>query len=108
MTHRTGPYDAAMTVLIVATGTQGDISPFLGLATRLRAAGHPVALATYEAFAEQVRRNNCEFRPLPGDPRTLGVAEQGRIEKGRNRRLTPRRRMAEEDTCGTWKSSVTV
>lgn len=81
MAHRTRPYDAAMTVLIVATGTQGDISPFLGLATRLRAAGHPVALATYEAFAEQVRRNNCEFRPLPGDPRALGVAEQGRLKK---------------------------
>ncbi|MFE1173044.1 glycosyltransferase [Streptomyces sp. NPDC058773] len=66
-----------MTVLITATGTQGDIAPFLGLATRLRAAGHPVAIATYEAFAGQVRRNNCEFRPLPGDPRALGIAEQG-------------------------------
>ncbi|MFE7312266.1 glycosyltransferase [Streptomyces sp. NPDC057555] len=70
-----------MTVLILTTGTHGDIAPFIGLGRRLRESGFPVAIATYAAFAEQVRASGAEFRRLTGDPSRLGVAEQGRLKK---------------------------
>ncbi|MFF0749924.1 glycosyltransferase [Streptomyces sp. NPDC004267] len=70
-----------MTVLILTTGTHGDIAPFIGLGRRLKESGYDVAIATYEAFSEQVRAGGCEFRRLTGDPSRLGVAEQGRLKK---------------------------
>ncbi|MER0449285.1 glycosyltransferase [Streptomyces sp. Edi4] len=70
-----------MTVLLIGTGTHGDIAPLIGLGVRLQAAGHSVAIATYRAFERQVTDSNAEFRLLPGDPSLLGVNEQGRLKK---------------------------
>ncbi|ATL26529.1 glycosyltransferase [Streptomyces formicae] len=70
-----------MTVLLIGNGTHGDIAPLIGLSTRLQAAGHSVAIATYKAFEQQVRDSDTEFRILPGDPSLLGVNEQGRLKK---------------------------
>ncbi|GAA3399173.1 glycosyltransferase [Cryptosporangium minutisporangium] len=60
-----------MRVLIVTVGSRGDVAPYTGLAARLRAAGHAVAIATHDPFATLVGGTGCEFRPLPGDPRTI-------------------------------------
>ncbi|GAB3896779.1 glycosyltransferase [Kibdelosporangium lantanae] len=65
-------------VLIVTTGTDGDIAPITGLGARFRRSGHDVAVATYDAYAARVRASGCEFRSLPGDPHALGVNEMGR------------------------------
>jgi UDP:flavonoid glycosyltransferase YjiC (YdhE family) len=58
-------------ILIVTAGSRGDVAPFTGLGQRLRQAGHQVALAAHETFAELVRGCGLEYRPLPGDPRDL-------------------------------------
>jgi sterol 3beta-glucosyltransferase len=63
-----------MRVLIVAVGSRGDVAPFTGLGTALRAAGHTVAIAGYEMFAGMVTGCGLEFRALPGDPRMLEAA----------------------------------
>jgi hypothetical protein len=63
-----------MRVLIVAVGSRGDVAPFTGLGTALRAAGHSVAIAGYEMFAGLVTGCGLEFRALPGDPRILEAA----------------------------------
>ncbi|POX41544.1 UDP-glucose--sterol glucosyltransferase [Streptomyces sp. Ru73] len=59
-----------MRILITAAGSRGDVVPYTGLGARLRAAGHEVALATHEAYADAVRAAGLEHRPLPSDPRT--------------------------------------
>lgn len=63
-----------MRVLVVAVGSRGDVAPFTGLGTALRAAGHNVAIAGYEMFAGLVTGCGLEFRALPGDPRILEAA----------------------------------
>ncbi|MFF5444062.1 glycosyltransferase [Streptomyces sp. NPDC012888] len=58
-----------MRVLIVTAGSWGDVAPYTGLATRLAAAGHDVAVATHTRFAARIAAHRLTFRPLPLDPR---------------------------------------
>ncbi|MFI2606707.1 glycosyltransferase [Kitasatospora sp. NPDC018619] len=67
-----------MRILIATAGSRGDIAPFTGLGARLRAAGHQVAVATHDIFAESVRAAGLEFRPLPVDPRAELASAEGR------------------------------
>src|SRR3954471_17332405 len=57
-----------MRVLIVTAGSRGDVAPFTGLGQRLQQAGHQVALAAHDPFADLVRECGLEHRALPGDP----------------------------------------
>ena len=57
-----------MRFLIVTAGSRGDVAPFTGLGQRLQEAGHQVALAAHDRFADLVRECGLEHRPLPGDP----------------------------------------
>src|SRR4051795_3552231 len=57
-----------MRVLIVTAGSRGDVAPFTGLGQRLQQAGHQVALAAHDRFADLVRGCGLEYRALPGDP----------------------------------------
>jgi sterol 3beta-glucosyltransferase len=57
-----------MRILIVTAGSRGDVAPFTGLGLRLQQAGHRVALAAHERFADLVRGCGLEHRTLPGDP----------------------------------------
>ncbi|MEC3979623.1 glycosyltransferase [Amycolatopsis sp. H20-H5] len=58
-----------MLVLMVTAGTWGDVAPYTGLGTRLRAAGHEVVLATHSRYEGAVTALGLGFRPLPADPR---------------------------------------
>lgn len=60
-----------MRILIVTAGSRGDVAPFTGLGQRLRQAGHQVAVAAHEPFAELVRECGLDYLPLPGDPQQL-------------------------------------
>ena len=57
-----------MRILIVTAGSRGDVAPFTGLGRRLQQAGHQVALAAHDRFADLVRECGLEYRALPGDP----------------------------------------
>jgi UDP:flavonoid glycosyltransferase YjiC (YdhE family) len=65
-----------MRVLIMAVGSTGDVAPYTGLGTRLREAGHHVAIAAAEPFAGMIRAAGLEFRALPGDPRAQQRTEE--------------------------------
>ncbi|MFE7589658.1 glycosyltransferase [Kitasatospora sp. NPDC057512] len=67
-----------MRILIATAGSRGDVAPFTGLGVRLRTAGHQVAVATHDTFAESVRAAGLEFRPLPVDPRAELASAEGR------------------------------
>src|SRR3954462_12656630 len=58
----------SMRILIVTAGSRGDVAPFTGLGQRLQRAGHQVALAAHDRFADLVRECGLEYRALPGDP----------------------------------------
>lgn len=60
-----------MRILIVTAGSRGDVAPFTGLGRRLQQAGHQVALAAHDRFADLVREAGLEHRTLPGDPLEL-------------------------------------
>ncbi|WP_433286271.1 glycosyltransferase [Pseudonocardia sp. CA-142604] len=60
-----------MRVLIVTAGSRGDVAPFTGLGQRLQQAGHQVAVAAHDRFADLVRECGLEHRVLPGDPLDL-------------------------------------
>ena len=57
-----------MRILIVTAGSRGDVAPYTGLGRRLQQAGHQVALAAHDRFADPVRECGLEHRALPGDP----------------------------------------
>ena len=66
-----------MRVLIATAGGRGDVAPFTGLATAIRAAGHSVTIASNDEYESLVVGCGLEFRPLPGthgmfdDPRWI-------------------------------------
>ncbi|MER5733413.1 glycosyltransferase [Streptomyces sp. NPDC002138] len=66
-----------MRVLIVTAGSWGDVAPYTGLGTRVRAAGHEVVLATHSRFADAVTAHGLGFRPLPVDPRAELASSTG-------------------------------
>ncbi|MFI9026474.1 glycosyltransferase [Streptomyces sp. NPDC053560] len=66
-----------MRILITAAGSRGDVVPYTGLGVRLLAAGHEVALATHDAYADAVRAAGLEHRALPADPRRAAPVPTG-------------------------------
>ena len=67
-----------MRVLIVTSGSMGDVAPYTGLGAGLRAAGHEVTLAAHEPFRSYVAGAGLGFEPLAGDLRgTLANALGG-------------------------------
>lgn len=67
-----------MKVVIMTFGSRGDVAPFIGLGVRLKAAGHDVAVAAQELFADEIRVYGLEFRSIPGDIRAMLESEHGR------------------------------
>jgi len=68
-----------MRVLIVTSGSTGDVAPYTGLGARLRQAGHEVTLATHEPFRELVE---LPFLALPGDLRQILPQARGQDGTG--------------------------
>ena len=60
----------AMSIVIMAVGSRGDIQPFLPIGRRL-ATQHRVRLATHREFRAMVEQAGLEFYPLAGDPHAL-------------------------------------
>ncbi|MFD5465653.1 glycosyltransferase [Kitasatospora sp. NPDC127059] len=63
-----------MRILIITTGSRGDVAPFTGLGRRLVDAGHQVAVAAHPTFETLIESCGLEYRPLPGDPKELILA----------------------------------
>jgi sterol 3beta-glucosyltransferase len=62
---------AGVRVLIVTSGSMGDVAPYTGLGARLRDAGHQVTLATHPPFESAVTAAGLPFRAVPGDLRDI-------------------------------------
>jgi sterol 3beta-glucosyltransferase len=58
-------------VLVVTSGSTGDVAPYTGLGSRLRDAGHDVTVASHAPFAEVFAGAGLPFVPMPGDMRAV-------------------------------------
>jgi sterol 3beta-glucosyltransferase len=75
-------------VLIVTSGSMGDVAPYTGLGAGLRAAGHAVTAAAHESFRPVFAAAGLPFEPLPGDMRA--ILPRARGQDGRTSGTGPR------------------
>jgi sterol 3beta-glucosyltransferase len=57
-----------MHLVIVTSGSRGDVQPYLALALRAMQSGHTVTLATHTVFQPWIESAGVGFRALHGDP----------------------------------------
>jgi sterol 3beta-glucosyltransferase len=89
-----------MRITIIATGSRGDVQPYIALGKGLHNAGHLVRFVTHENFGTLVRSYKLEFWPVEGNVQDIAQNEemQAQIEKGNF--LTLMKQMAKEAQRG--------
>lgn len=60
-----------MKILLIASGTRGDVQPFVALGDGLAAHGHKVTLAAPKNFSGMIEAAGLAFHPLPMDMQEL-------------------------------------
>ena len=60
-------------VILLTTGTRGDLQPYMALALALQETGIPVRLASDPAFGKWAAQYNLPFVPVQGNPSALMV-----------------------------------
>src|SRR6266508_1157265 len=65
-------------IVLLASGTHGDIIPYLALGQGLQEAGCPVCVATHPTFRPLVDRLGLPFAPLEGNLSELMMRPGGR------------------------------
>jgi formylglycine-generating enzyme required for sulfatase activity len=75
-----------MHITILASGSRGDVQPFVAVGAGLRRAGHHVRLAAPRNFGGVIGERGLDFFPLSGDIRQMLESEEGRrlLESGGN------------------------
>jgi len=73
-----------MRILIIATGSRGDVQPYMALGKGLKTAGHVVRFVTHSDFRGLVSPHGLDFWPIAGDVQDIVHTEdmQTRIEGG--------------------------
>ncbi len=67
-----------MRALLLTVGSQGDVQPFVALASRLRASGHDAVVAAPGLFSAMAAAHDVPFVPLDLDMSQVGAAVAGR------------------------------
>jgi UDP:flavonoid glycosyltransferase YjiC (YdhE family) len=65
------------TLTFLASGTRGDVLPYLALGQGLRRAGYRVVIATHDNFRPLVDQAQLNFAPLDGNPSELMLRADG-------------------------------
>lgn len=73
-----------MRITIIATGSRGDVQPYIALGSGLQEAGHDVRLVSHENYEALVNQHKLEFWSLAGDVQAVVQDEEmrKRIEQG--------------------------
>jgi UDP:flavonoid glycosyltransferase YjiC (YdhE family) len=100
-----------MRLVIIASGTRGDVAPYTGLGARLAAAGHHVTVSAHAEFAGLVAGAGLDHHPLPGDVReVISVPSSDRPPSPMflNRRLPQLRRYLLEVADGVLEATASA
>lgn len=60
-----------LNIVMLTSGTRGDVQPLVALGTGLERAGHAVRIVTHEPFRALVAERGLRFTPLDGNPNEL-------------------------------------
>jgi UDP:flavonoid glycosyltransferase YjiC (YdhE family) len=71
-----------MRITILATGSRGDVEPYVALGKGLAAAGHAVRLVTHEDFEQLVASNGIEFWRVAGRVQEVAEGMAPLLERG--------------------------
>ncbi len=73
-----------MRIVIIASGSRGDVQPYIALGKGLHEAGHTVRLLTHSNFRAMVVACGLEFWPMRGNVQEVAESEEMRalLEKG--------------------------
>ncbi len=73
-----------MRITLIASGSRGDVQPYIALGAGLAQAGHEVGLATHDNYAELVTAHGLAFWPIAGnvDAVAQSAAMRERLEGG--------------------------
>lgn len=66
-----------MKITILTFGSAGDVVPYISLAKGLKDRGHIVILAAPKNFEDEIRQNNIQYQPLPGDIQAFINSKEG-------------------------------
>jgi sterol 3beta-glucosyltransferase len=56
-----------MLITILATGSRGDVQPYIALGLAIKKAGYVVRIASFENYAAFIKEYGLEFFPIKGD-----------------------------------------
>lgn len=75
-----------MKITILATGTRGDVQPYIALGLGLQSSGHQVCMATSQDFADLIGQVGLAYYPIDIDVKEIlnGVAGKTLMKKGAN------------------------
>ena len=73
-----------MRIAIIASGSRGDVEPYLALGKGLKNAGHVVRLVAHDNFGALVQAHGVEFWPVEGNTQEVAQSPEMRklLEKG--------------------------
>ena len=71
-----------MRIVIIATGSRGDVEPYVALGKGLKEAGHTVRLVSHTTFAELVNSQGLEFWPVDVDVQDIAQSPEMRARLG--------------------------
>ena len=71
-----------MRIVIIASGSRGDVEPYVALGKGLQAAGHVVRLVTHRDFESLVTSYGVDFWPVEGSVQDVAESMAALIENG--------------------------
>ena len=73
-----------MRIAIIASGSRGDVEPYIALGKGLKNAGHGVRFVAHENFGTLVKAHGVEFWPIEGNAQDVAQSQEMRdlLDKG--------------------------
>jgi sterol 3beta-glucosyltransferase len=65
-----------MRIAILASGSRGDVQPYIALGKGLADAGHAVKMLTHDGYEKQIRSYGLDFSVLKGNPQEVAESEE--------------------------------
>ena len=67
-----------MRIAIIASGSRGDVQPYVALGKGLQEAGHEIRLVTHEDFQTLVQSHGLAFWPVKGSVQAIAQPRDAR------------------------------